>query len=110
MSNKIINYDINYLKDLMKNRQILKKKYPGFLGRHLNYTNNSNKINNTLELIVKDNKKVYNVGEEFVKIREENKIDHSGRFKTVIGDELFNIENEIYSVALDVFKTHGDKY
>lgn len=110
MSDKVINYDINYLKDLMKNRENLKEKYPGFIGRHLKYTNNSNKIINTLELIGKDNKKVYNIGEEFVKIREENKIDHSGRFKTVIGDELFNIENEIYSVALDVFKTHGDKY
>tara|TARA_B110000285_G_scaffold235120_1_gene314969 strand:+ start:399 stop:722 length:324 start_codon:yes stop_codon:yes gene_type:complete len=102
--------DINYLKELMKNRKLLKEKYPGFLGRHLNYTNNSNKINYTLELIGKDNKKVYNIGEEFVKIREENKIDHCGRFKTVIGDEIFNIENEIYSIALDVFKTHGDKF
>ena len=84
------NSDIIYLKNIMEKREILKEKYPGFIGRHINYTNNSNKIKNTLELIGKDNKTVYNVGEEFVKILRKTQI---AKYKTATNFTYFYLGN-----------------
>lgn len=110
--------DIKYLEKLMDDRDELSTKSPSLIGRHSFYYEQQRKIIEGLQLIdkniidnnINDNDvrvRLRELGATFVQVRKDEAASHFRRFQTVEGNKIHTLEEELYSMALDVFYTYG---
>jgi hypothetical protein len=102
--------DVQYLKALVEKRESMTDSYPQFIGRHQYYQSQKQKIKEGIEMIesgVIDSTKLRNLGVHFIKVRQCEKASHLQRVQTDGGNKIHNAEQELYSMALDVFQTYS---
>lgn len=106
--------DIEYLKECLQRRIELKDLYPKLLGRHNFFDENLEKIKSGIKmtedrdsLTFRGKSDLYNLGREFIHIRNNENRFHDSRITTLFGNVIHDCETELYSVALDVFQTYG---
>jgi hypothetical protein len=106
--------DITYLKECLQKRIELKSLYPKLIGRHNYFDENIDKLMEGIKLVTKidkldqpDKEHLYNLGKEFIIIRDDEIQFHKSRISTLFGNVIHDCETELYSVALDVFQTYG---
>jgi len=56
----------------------------------------------------KDKEELANLGNTLVVVRNNELASHRGRIATDAGNLIHEAETELYSMALDVFKTYGE--
>jgi len=110
--------DINILNEYLKQRLELSDKYKEYNGRHIFFNKYLPLLEKGIELTtqkeLRDNElneteleELYDLGKQFIQIRDLELKSHESRFNTVIGNDIHNIEYNLYSMALDVFQTYG---
>tara|TARA_Y100000389_G_scaffold178006_1_gene190775 strand:- start:10336 stop:10674 length:339 start_codon:yes stop_codon:yes gene_type:complete len=106
--------DINYLKESLQRRIDLKNLYPKLIGRHNFFDGNLEKIKSGIKMLeekdtltYRGKRDLYDLGREFINIRNYEIKFHNSRITTLFGNVIHDCETELYSLALDVFQTYG---
>ena len=99
---------IGYLKSLIEKRDELTERHPAFIGRHAFFTTQKPLLEEGIRLVEQgshDTARLNHLGFLMLKARGTETASHLQRFQTPDGNAIHHAEEEVYSMALDVFKT-----
>lgn len=99
--------DKEYLQDLIEKRKNLIEQYPSYIGRHAYFKEQIPYL--TEVLTITDKERLRELGHHFIKARANETASHFQRINTQQGCELHKLEEEVYSLALDVALTYANK-